>query len=266
MIRKIESFCSSYLNGTTEIKAYKTQSYGKTALAALKVFTYIASLAVLPMVALTARYICRKISSPVILISIPGHPSGVTSKEEMDKYFNHKQALVNAQEILKRVELYHTGQECDGLFSFTINGNQVAVRLSTLKAYDVNGNPTRDHNSLDYFEGKSINDFTIRISLDTLALGHTLVLYSDNSKTANAIIAPCVISLIRELESIFSPITFTLKNHKTYTLSYVLAYNSLGESETEVRLVSYFRGVDKGSNVIEIIANDIDKVEYSKTT
>jgi hypothetical protein len=66
VISKIESFCSSYLNGVPEFKAYANQSYGKTAFAALKVFTYIASLAVLPTIALGVRYVCRKLSTPVV--------------------------------------------------------------------------------------------------------------------------------------------------------------------------------------------------------
>jgi hypothetical protein len=66
MIPKIESFCSSYLNGVPEFKAYANQSHGKTVLAALKVFTYIASLAVLPAIALGVRYVCRKLSAPVV--------------------------------------------------------------------------------------------------------------------------------------------------------------------------------------------------------
>ena len=272
MIRKIESFCSSYLNGITGIKTHATQSYGKTALAALKIFTYIASLAVLPIVALTTRYICRKISSPVIPIPRPGHSSEVTSKEEMDKYFNHRQALVNAQEILKRVELYHKGQECEGVFSFKISGNQVDVCLSTLKAHDINNKPTIDLNSLHYFKGKCIDNLTIIISLDTLALGHTLTLYSDDSKPVPTMKKPWVSSLIKELNNITSPITFTLKNKKTYTLSFVTAYNSLRKQETDfelpsnVRLVSYFKGLDEQNNTVEISVTDIENVEYSKTT
>jgi hypothetical protein len=171
MISKIERCCSSYLNGFTDIANHTPNTKSKTALAALKIFTYIASLLVLPAIAFGVRFVCRKFSGPIAIVlpfvppllpnyPLPPSPSPVDFDKIPISFLKTSQviALIRGLNKIKNSASAVTDGQTTKVHITMKNGE--IVIFSSVKSFnsldEEEGNPM----SVSYFKGIVENNKT----------------------------------------------------------------------------------------------------------